>query len=434
MLCLPALLLLLCLCHRFIGEELKPVLQQLHGSVITDIHASEPNPDKVRDVDNSQGWPDALIVTIKRPERPAAANPSTSSSGLSARDPRASMLQQQQQQLTAMHPAWAQQQQQLLQPVGQLEQEAPSFVSQPEASMQQQVVWPEQQQQQPVGQQRVVQDQLPWVNTSSTGMMPQPMDVAYVQQPLQQQAVMQYMPDPMLQQSSSVMVAADSMQGMNMVNQGLQVVSPHAGAGAAPALSTAGSFVASAAAASAAAAAAAAATTVVPTYHVTPALQPGDSAAAMLVPGMSGAVLVGASGSGASVATDMQDNTSAVVAAGAAGETAGGAPAAAGDAAAALAAALPSLPAPSASDPAAAMTDEVVDAVMDLVSVLNKNYDPSLDIGSCAEALFEIQEDPAAAKKFMRVTYMALGSAVRRSNAAGAVSVVKRYLQKATAC
>jgi hypothetical protein len=91
------------------------------------------------------------------------------------------------------------------------------------------------------------------------------------------------------------------------------------------------------------------------------------------------------------------------------------------------ASALPALPAA----PGGQMTDEIMDAVVELVTLLNKDVDASLDIGTCAEVLYDMQEDPAAAKKFMRVAYTALCSAVRVNNPAGAVSVVKRYLQKA---
>ena len=71
--------------------------------------------------------------------------------------------------------------------------------------------------------------------------------------------------------------------------------------------------------------------------------------------------------------------------------------------------------------------------MVEVVTLLNKDYDPSLDIGACAEVLYEMQEDPAAAKKFMRVVYTALCSAVRLNNPTGAVSVVRRYLQKGSA-
>jgi hypothetical protein len=74
-----------------------------------------------------------------------------------------------------------------------------------------------------------------------------------------------------------------------------------------------------------------------------------------------------------------------------------------------------------------------MDAVVELVTLLNKDVDASLDIGTCAEVLYDMQEDPATAKRFMRVAYTALCSAVRVHNPAGAVSVVKRYLQKANA-
>jgi hypothetical protein len=88
---------------------------------------------------------------------------------------------------------------------------------------------------------------------------------------------------------------------------------------------------------------------------------------------------------------------------------------------------LPLLP-PAAT--AATVTDDVVDAVLDFVTVLNRDFDPSLDLGSCAEVLYEVQQEGAAAKKFMRVAYTALCSAARQQNPAAAVGVVKRYLQK----
>lgn len=90
---------------------------------------------------------------------------------------------------------------------------------------------------------------------------------------------------------------------------------------------------------------------------------------------------------------------------------------------------MPALPAAPASN---IMTDEIMDAVVDLATLLNKEHDPSLDIGCCAEVLYELSEDPAAARKFMRVAFSALCSAVRLNNPAGAVSIIKRYLQKAT--
>lgn len=72
-------------------------------------------------------------------------------------------------------------------------------------------------------------------------------------------------------------------------------------------------------------------------------------------------------------------------------------------------------------------------AVLDLVIFLQMHVDPSLDVASCAEALDELCHDPPAATKFMRVGYAALSSAARVNNGAGAVAVVKRYLQKQSA-
>lgn len=393
----------------------------LHGSVIVNMYPSEPNPDRPKGAD-SGGWPDALIVTVKQ----------SGKAGASAQGSREPQVLQQQQLPAASTPAVQQ---------GWVQQEQPGIVPQ---QQQQQVVW--QQQQHVVGQ----QDQQHWVN-ASTG--PPSSDGGYVYQQVQHVHVT---PDGqyILQQPTTVLVTAQGMQAMNTAVQGLHTVSTHAGVGQAGMLPVGTGMTQPAAPAAgygvgtqpgqdlqgmqgpAAAAHLLPATASVTSAHGATALEEQHLAAALAAAGQAavgqpaGALdpHAGLNGqhAGSSPVTSTGGGAPPVAAAAHAGaassdEAAGAAPA--------PASALPALPAVTGGT--AAMTDEVMDAVVELVTLLNKDHDPSLDIGCCAEVLYDMQEDPAAAKKFMRVVYTALCSAVRLNNPAGAVSVIKRYLQKA---
>eukprot|EP00775_Hariotina_reticulata_P009128 gene9128-9297_t len=52
-----------------------------------------------------------------------------------------------------------------------------------------------------------------------------------------------------------------------------------------------------------------------------------------------------------------------------------------------------------------------------------------LDVVACVEALYDIQEDPEAAKKFLRTSYKVLASAVRTGNKSQALTYARLFLQ-----
>lgn len=476
---------------RFLGDALKPVLQQLHGSIITNIHASEPNPDKPRNSSSSaRGWPDALIVTVKRSGRPAAAAAGGVSSAGGAQvqavgnASRASIPPQQ--QVMGWGPAQPQQvvmqeQQQTWQvsaPMGPPSTEGASFSYQPQQPfMQHAMLDPSQQQQY---QQQQYQQPPPGAVMASMhadgGMQQQQQQLgAMHQHPVvvspHAHVHAQHAADP-----AAGVLASNGSAGLHQP----PVASATTGGGVYGGSSAAaqgggqpqqyhlpGSAAATAAAEAEAEvqqimAAAAAATGMAGPVFAAPAvsapppiataaagldMQAGGSwqqqqqqqTGALSPAHSSGTAAVGGGGLGGS---DEQLGGYGQ-AAGAGGGAGGGGgsnaqlPAASGSAAAAAAGGgpaaagggltLPALPAPAANS--TALTDDIIAAVIDLVTELNK-VDSTLDVGLCAEILDDTQADAAAARKFMRVAYVTLCSAVRLNNPTSAVAAVRRYLQK----
>lgn len=398
------------------------MLQQLHGAVIVDMQPSVPNPD--RGADRGSGWPGTLIVTVKQSSKAAGS--------AGSRDPRAVQLVKQQQPAALTEQASAQQQGQLestqkLRPEqARAQQQQEQQHAQPESTQQQPEVWQQQQQLAVAQPHQQLQEQQPWLVSSSTGGTSTD-SFAYVHvAPDRQQYIVQQPPNLMVPLSQS------DMQAMNASVQGLQAISVQHGGVLLPAAAAgyphgtqpclfgvveAGVRVA-----------ATASVTSAPTAACEDQQQLAGAARAGQSAGETPEMRAGVSGkdegglpwhSAVAVAAGGQTGTAAAAAS--SDEATGALPAAA--------AAMPALPAAPASN---IMTDEIMDAVVDLATLLNKEHDPSLDIGCCAEVLYELSEDPAAARKFMRVAFSALCSAVRLNNPAGAVSIIKRYLQKAT--
>lgn len=393
------------------------MLQQLHGAVIVDMQPSAPNPDRAQGANRGSGWPGTLIVTVKQSSKTAGS--------AGSRDPRAVQLVQQQQPAALTEQASAQQQGQLestqkLQPeqARAQQQQQEQQHAQPESTQQQPEVWQQQQQLVVAQPHQPLQEQQPWLVNSSTGGTSTD-SFAYVHVALDgQQYIVQQPPTLMVPLSQS------DMQAMNASLQGLQAVSvqhggvllPAAAAGYPHSTQPCLVGVVEPGVQVAATASVTSAPTGEDQQQLAAAAAAGQSA------GETPEVHAGVSGKDAA---GLPWHSAVAVAAG--GQT--GTDEAAGALPAAAAAAMPALPAAPASN---IMTDEIMDAVVDLATLLNKEHDPSLDIGCCAEVLYELSEDPAAARKFMRVAFSALCSAVRLNNPAGAVSIIKRYLQKAT--